>query len=137
MTEQAPRRDTLEFTQPAVGATASDTSIIGEAPYDLTVEAASYTPDANITGANSPASRTVNVVNRGTDGSGTTVVATLAFVSGVNAVAGDEKALTLSGTAANLNVDTGAIIAFESLAVTSGTGLADPGGLVQLNVSRR
>jgi hypothetical protein len=40
-------------------------------------------PDAAITGANTN-TRTISLVNKGQDGTGTTVVATLALTSGVN-----------------------------------------------------
>lgn len=135
MTEQAPKRESLSFNQPGISTPGnSDTSIIAEAPYNLTVEAVTYVPDAAITGANTN-TRLHRVVNRGADGTGSTVVASLQYNSGVNAPAGDERTITLSGTAANLNVDQGQILAFESNAV--GTGIADPGGLVQVDVSRR
>jgi len=135
MTEKAPRSDKLQYNQPAISTVGnSDTSMLGEAPYDSTVVGVSYTPDANITGANTN-TRLVRVVNRKADGSGTVVVASLQFNSGVNAPAGDEKALTLSGTASDLLLNQGDILAFESNAV--GTGIADPGGLVQVDISRR
>jgi hypothetical protein len=135
LSEKAPRTEVLEFTQPAVAATVSDTSIVGEAPYAATVTSVSYVPDASVTGAASPASRTLRVVNRGSAGSGTTEVASLALVGGVNLTAGDEKAITLSATPANLTLAAGDVLAFESNAV-GGTGLADPGGLVQIELSR-
>jgi hypothetical protein len=132
---QAPRQRTLEYSQPAISTAGnSDTSILGECPFDATVTGVSYTPDASITGANTN-TRLIRVVNRGTTGAGTTVVASLQFDSGVNATAGDERALTLSGTAANLNVAEGEILAFESNAV--GTGIADPGGFVQVVLTNR
>lgn len=135
MTETAPLSDKLQFTQPAVATVGnSDTSIIGEVPYNATVTAASFTPDGNITGANTN-TRIHRVVNRGQAGAGTTLLASLQYNSGVNATAGDELALTLTGTAADLNVTAGDVIAFESNAV--GTGIADPGGLVQVDFARR
>jgi hypothetical protein len=72
-------------------------------------------------------------VNKGQSGSGSTVVATLAMTSGVNAVAFDELAATLSSTAADKVVAAGDILAWVSTAV-GGTGLADPGGLVQIEI---
>lgn len=125
---------TIAENQPAVATAASDTNILGEVKQDGTVSGVSYTPDASITGANTN-TRQLRVVNRGQSGGGTTLVASLQFDSGVNATAGDEKALTLSGTPANLSVSAGDVLALESNAV--GTGLADPGGLLQVDIDDR
>ena len=134
MTEQAPRVETLEYNQPAISTVGnSDTSILGEAPFDGTVTEVTFTPDAAITGANTN-TRLHRVVNRGRTGTGTDVVASLQYNSGVNAAAGDEKTITLSGTAANLVVEEGEVLAFESNAVA--TGIADPGGHVTVTLSR-
>lgn len=118
-----------------VGATANGNTII-EAPFTGTVVGVTYTPVAAVTGAASTASRTISVINHAQDGSGAVSVASLALVVGVNLVAFDEKALTLSGTAANLAVNQGDILSFNSLAVTSATGLADPGGKVEITFAR-
>jgi hypothetical protein len=93
----------------------------------------SYTPNANITGVNTD-TRKIAVVNKALDGSGTTEVGALQFNSAVNATAYDEKAVTLSGTAANLVVAEGDILLFASTVV--GNGLADPGGHVILEFTR-
>lgn len=120
---------------PAVTILATTVTGVGEAPYAGTVTAVTYTADAAVTGANSPASRTVSLINKGQTGVGTTVVATLALVSGVNLVAFDEKAITLSVTAADLVIAAGDILAWSSAAV-GGTGLVDPGGLIDITISR-
>jgi hypothetical protein len=105
----------------------------GNAGETWTVTSVSYTPTADITGA-ATNNRTVQVVNAGTDGNGTTVVASLQFVSGTNASDDDETALTLSGTPANLVLSPGQILRWESNAV--GTGITDPGGLAQVVIDR-
>jgi hypothetical protein len=64
----------------------------------------------------------------------TTAVATLALTSGVNLAADRENPLTLSGTPANLTVAAGDVLEFTSVHV--GTGIADPGGLVEVEISR-
>lgn len=110
-------------------------STIVEAPYAGTVAGVTYTPIAAVTGAASPSSRTLSVVNHGQDGTGTTVVASLALVSGVNLVAYDEKVVTLSATAANLVVAAGDELEFRSAAV-GGTGLVDPGGTIEVTFER-
>lgn len=106
---------------------------IGEAEAAGTVTAVTFTPDANITGATAT-KRTITLENRGQDGSGTTVVATLDLVTGVNPVKHDEYAFTLSGTAANLNVAAGDVLVVKE-AVTS-TGTANPGGRIEVTISR-
>ncbi len=135
MTDRAPKIESLSATAPATTALVADVTMVAEAPFAGTVTEASYIPDAAVTGAASPASRTVSVINRGQAGTGTTVVATLALLGGVNLVAGDERALTLSATPANLVVAVGDVLAWSSDPV-GGTGLADPGGLVAVGLSR-
>jgi hypothetical protein len=111
------------------------TSEIVEAPFDGVVTAVTYTANAAVTGAASPASRTLSVINKGQSGVGTTVVASLALLSGVNLVAFDEKALTKSATAADLVVTAGDILEFHSAPV-GGTGLVDPGGSGSIRFER-
>jgi hypothetical protein len=106
-----------------------------EAPFTGKVAEVTYTAVAAVTGAASPASRTLSVINHGQAGAGTTVVASLALVSGVNLVAFDEKAVTLSVTAADLLVTAGDVLEFRSAAV-GGTGLVDPGGSVSVTFER-
>jgi hypothetical protein len=131
--EEAPLVKTLVGDTDAVAAGSDATVNVGRAPFSGTVTQATYAPNATLTGANTD-SRTLSIINKGQSGTGITSVATLAFTSGVNAPASDEKALTLSGTAANLNVAQGDILAFVSTHV--GAGLADPGGLVEIDITR-
>lgn len=106
-----------------------------EAPFTGKVAGVTYTATAAVTGAASPASRTLSLINRGSAGAGTTVVASLALLSGVNLVAFDEKDITLSATAADLVVTEGDILEFRSAPV-GGTGLVDPGGTVSVTFER-
>jgi hypothetical protein len=124
----------LRARVPSVAATVTRPMSSGRRTTPDASSGVSYIPEAAVTGAASPASRTFTLVNKGQDGSGSTVVATLALVGGVNLVAYDEKAITLSGTPANLVVAASDILAWTSTAVTSGTGLADPGGLVEVEI---
>jgi hypothetical protein len=127
-----PVTDYLQTTAPPVATAGNDfTHAIGTVKRAGTVTAASYIPDATITGA-ATNNRTVSIVNKGSDGLGSTVVATLNFASGVNATAADEKVLTLSATPANLVVAAGDVLAFSSGHI--GTGIADPGGLVTVSI---
>lgn len=131
----APLQRSIEADVPAVGTAGNDEdSVLGQAPFDCTVTAVQYIPESAITGA-ATNNRTLSLVNKGAAGSGTTSVATLSFGSGTDAAAYDEKALTLSGTAANLDLAAGDTLQWRSIHV--GTGIADPGGLVRVTLARR
>lgn len=133
MTDSAPLTKSIEREVAGVVLGGDATVPLGEAPFAATVTAAAYIPSATITGA-ATNNRTVSIVNRGQDGTGSTVVATLSFGSGTNANAEDETQLTLSGTAANLQLAAGDVLAFQSTHV--GTGIADPGGVAKVAFSR-
>ena len=120
---------------PASGATADLAWPVGTVDSDCTITAVSYIPAAAIAGANTD-TRTLSVQNKGAAGSGTTSVASLALASGVNAAAFDEKAITLSATAANLDATAGDVLEFLSTHAGS-SGLADPGGVVEITYSPR
>lgn len=133
MPDTSPLVQTFERIIPAT-ATASDseTDLI-VAPFAGTVSAVTYVASTAITGADTN-SRTVVVVDKGAAGSGTTIVATKAFTNAVNAAADAATTITLSGTAANLVVAAGDVLVWQSTHV--GTGLADPGGLVHIELTR-
>ena len=122
----------LQATVPNLTATTTADQVVAEARAGR-VTGVSYTPEAAITGAASPASRTFSLVNKGQAGIGTVTVASLAMVGGVNAVAFDELAITLSSTASDKAVADGDELVWVSTAV-GGTGLVDPGGLVQVEI---
>lgn len=132
---EAPRVWEEEIQLPASTILATTTESVEVADEAGALSGATYTPDAAITGAASPASRTLTIINKGQAGLGAVVMATLAFVGGVNGVAFDEKAFVLSAVAGALNVVAGDIIAVQSAPV-GGTGLADPGGHVKLTFAR-
>lgn len=134
MPDSAPLVQSAQATIPATAAAVDYDQTVAEAPFAGTVTAVTYTPEAAITGANTE-TRTFTLVNKGQAGAGTTVVATLAMTSGVNGVAFDEKALTLSVVALATVVVAGDILAFVSTHSGS-TGLADPGGRVQVEFTR-
>ena len=81
-------------------------SIVHRAAADGVVDSVTYLSDTAITGANTN-TRSVSLVNL-TQSSA--VIATLQFNRGVNTVVGTEKAITLSGTAANLNLTAGDVL---------------------------
>jgi hypothetical protein len=102
---------------------------------DITVTGARIIFNAGITGA---ATNHVafGVINEGLAGSGTTAVtAVRAYDNGVNAVAHVPENLTLSATAANLNVAAGEVLSLDR--TTPGTGLASPSGIVELTYRLR
>lgn len=133
MPDSAPLVRPLQTTVPALGAGVAGDQTIGEAPFAGTVTGASFTPEAAVTGDNTN-TRTLTVVNKGAAGAGTTVVATLAFTTGNNGVAFDEKAFTLSVVAGATTVAAGDVLAVVE--AVAGTGLANPGGLVQVEITR-
>ncbi len=100
-------------------------------PQAGTVSSVTYSTVTAITGANTN-TRSVTLVNKGQAGAGTTAIATLQFNSGVNTTASDEKAITLSATAADLVVAAGDVLQWQSTHI--GTGIADPGGLVAITI---
>lgn len=130
---QSPFARKVEHPVGAVAAGVDLLTPMGRVSYARTIQAVNYIPTAAATGANTN-SRTLNLYNRGTDGLGTTLVATLALVSGVNLVDNVAKPITLSATPANLELIANAVLEWESLHV--GTGIADPGGLVEITFAR-
>ena len=129
-----PLRRTLTVEQEPVTILATGSNTV-RCPQAGVVGRVSYTPIAAVTGAASPASRILSVINKGQTGVGTAVVASLALVGGVNLVAYDEKDITLSSTAADKVVAEGDILEYRSVAV-GGTGLVDPGGTVTIEIER-
>ena len=130
----APFVQVIERNVPAVSTAGNDDdTVLGQAPFACTVTSVQYVPEAAITGA-ATNNRTVSLVNKGQAGAGTTTVASLAFDNGVNAVANDEKTITLSVTAANLVLAAGDTLLWRSIHVA--TGITDPGGVVRVTLSR-
>lgn len=129
----APLVRSVQATIPALSAAVAGDQTVAEAPFTGTVTAVTFTPEANMTGDNTN-TRTMTLKNKGQSGSGNTTVATLAFTTGVNGTAFDEKAFTLSGTAANLNVTEGDILIVDE--TVGASGLANPGGRIEVTFSR-
>ena len=98
---------------------------VGRCRFAGYINSVELIPNWTMSGANTN-SRTYTLYNRGTSGSGTTAIATLALVSGVNLTKFQSKAITITG--ANAQVAVGDVLEWESLHV--GTGLPDPGGKV-------
>jgi len=104
-------------------------TVIGPASSAETVIGVEFIPDASQSGVTTNG-RSYTVFNRGQAGAGTTQVATLEFITGVNLVAYDAKTIPLSGTAANLELAAGDVLEFYSL--HTGTGILDPGGIIRV-----
>ena len=133
MPTSAPLVRKLQATIPALGAAVAGDQTIGEAPFACTLTSATFTPEAAITGATATA-RTFTIVNKGAAGAGTTVMATLAFIDTIDGVAFDEKAFTLSAVANATSAAEGDILAVVE--AVAGGGTANPGGLVQIELTR-
>jgi hypothetical protein len=99
--------------------------IVGRCRYKGVVNSVEFFPNWTMAGANTN-SRTYSLVNRGTSGAGSTVIATLALTSGVDLTKYAAKTITI--TAANAAVNVGDVLDWVS--EHAGTGLPDPGGLV-------
>lgn len=132
--DTAPLVRTIQAELAAVAAGADGSITVAEAPFASTVTGVTWTPPANVTGDNTE-SRHLALVNKGLDGNGATVVATLDFDTGVNAADFDEKAFVLSVVPGATTVVEGAILAVTSTH-EGATGLADPGGLIEVEFTR-
>lgn len=134
MPDSAPLTRTLEATVPAQ-ATAATTQdqVVGEAPFAGTVTAASITPEA-ASAADATNNRTWSLINKGSAGLGTTVIATHQTTTGGALVAFDEKALTLSVVANATTVAAGDILVIAE--TVTGTGQAHSGYQVAVEITR-
>lgn len=131
---QAPALRTVEANVAAVAAASDLSTVIGESPIAGVVSGVSYTPLANVTG-NDTESRALTLINKGSDGNGTTVIATLDLATGVSLTDFNEQDFTLSAVEDALNVAAGDVLGWTSVHEGS-TGLADPGGRVKVEISR-
>lgn len=108
---------------------------VWEAPYACTVTAARWIPQAAVSGANTN-NFALGLINRGQAGAGTTAVTTVkTYASGTDSVASVPESLTLSSTAADLNLAAGDQLDFAR--TVNGTGLASPHGVLVLTVRVR
>lgn len=133
MSKQVPLKRTLMILAAALATDVEGTTILGKAPFAGTITSHTFIPNAAITGA-ATNNRRLALTNRGSAGLGTTEASFLAFASGVNGVAYDEKTITLHATVVNRDVAAGDVLTIDSTA--PGTGLADPGGLHIVEITR-
>lgn len=117
----------------ALGTDVEATVPVFSAPWDAELVSCKFIPISTITGANTN-TRKHELINAGTAGSGTDVMAELQYNSGVNAAAAAKKTITNSATPANLEMSEGDVLTWKS--TTPGTGIADPGGLLEIVIQR-
>lgn len=113
----------------ATAATVSE-EVVFRAPHDLKLTAVRWIPKTAVVG-HATNYITLSVVNKGDDGTGTTVMALHAFddAGTVDDIAAyDEHAIDLSGTAANILADAGDVISVEK--EVGGTGESGDGILI-------
>ena len=123
----------MEVQDNGVAQAATDTFVVGEVRATGRVTEVTFQPEAASTGDNTN-KRVYTLVNKGAAGVGTTVIATLDLVTGVDLVAFDEKAATLSVVANATVVTEGDVLAWVS--THAATGLVDPGGVVKVTIER-
>jgi hypothetical protein len=133
---------TLFATIPAAAVGVDTETILGSisadwAPWGVQVLAVRYTPVTVVTGVNTN-TRKLEVWNRGPGGAGTGVMASKQFDSGVNAPALSDTPITVLAAGVG-TPQLPAALPGDTLTARSihvGTGIADPGGLVEVDVAR-
>lgn len=115
----------------SVVTTASALSLVDSVYEAETVSSVIYIPAAAVTGA--AAGRVFTLYNRSAAGA-TTPIASLTLVSGTDLSDNVPKTITLSTTSANLLLTAANVLEWESVA--SGSGVVDPGGIVQVATVR-
>lgn len=100
---------------------------------NYTVEGVDLAVDDDVTGDDTNY-MSLSLVNKGTDGSGTTEICAKSYTSGVDIAHFDNDDVA-SGGISNANVDAGEIIAFKKTVTAS--GFTFPGGLLTLKLKLR
>ena len=103
-------------------------------PFNCTIVDIKVVPQAAVTGDNTD-NFTLSVFNGGSGGTGTTVVASKAYTTGVDSVAKVPESLTNSGTAANLALSQDDVLIWDKTEAAS--GLATVVMLVEFTVIAR
>ena len=123
---------TMRLAAPAVSTAGNDLrTAVGRSPVAGTIVRCSYFASTTLTGAVTN-NRTISLFNGGAVGTGVVSAATKNFTNAVNATAQSDTIITLSATPANLAVVLNDVLQWDSLHV--GTGLADPGGLAEIDI---
>lgn len=128
-------KKTIEATLPAAGAAVTQDQVIGIAPMSGVISKVTLVPEAALT-ANATNFRTFRVMNKGAVGTGTTIGATFATdtVTTDDLVAFKAKDIPLSGTAANLKVAKGDVLAADETVAAS--GVAHSGYKIIVEITR-
>jgi hypothetical protein len=125
-----PGGHTQEVTTDAVAAaTATGSQTIFVADFKCKVTGVSFTGDAAVTGGTD--TKNLNVIDKGSDGSGSDEIGNLDLATGTNLVAFDEQAITITET----DLEVGDVLALEVEKVNSGADL--PRGVVKVTYEGR
>ncbi len=119
-------RVTVKLPTALATAATVDEIVAFKAPYNLTVDAVRYLPNVDLSGVTAT-EVTLAVNNRELDGAGTVEIASLSFVTAVDADAFEEKVIPVTSTVLDAEVDEGEIVTIVK-SVTS-TGLALDGSV--------
>lgn len=126
---KAPRIQVIRAHVPVTAITTNTEICLGSADDASTLLSAQYLPDGAATGDATNA-RTFTL----TDETSEDVIATLALDSAPNSLVSEVAfPFTLSVTATNLNIAAGDVITFAS--THTGTGVADPGGTLEVKLA--
>lgn len=135
MPDTAPLVNTFRIPVPPQATAATDEpTVLTTVPFDATVTRVAYIPETAMTGVNTN-NRFLRLRNRGQTGALGVTVAERELVAGQNPAAFDEYDITLSATVGNRDVAQGDVLEWFSDA--QGTGIADPGGIVVIEYTRR
>jgi hypothetical protein len=103
---------------------------IGRVAVAGSISGARYIPDSAVTGA-ATNNKTLDIVNKGTAGSGTQSTASITFGNGTNAAAFAATALTANATSTNRDVVANSVLSVKS--TVAGTGMTLPAGLIEVD----
>lgn len=122
---------TVQARIAAVSAGSTGEWAIFKAPEACEITGAYIVTDADITGADTNY-MTLSIVDKGSDGSGTTAIASLAFTSGTDATAFD--ALSLGTLGAGKTLAAGDVVSFKK--AEAGSGMNMPNLLVVIEYKK-
>lgn len=126
-------RDDAEISHIAhAAATATEILCAYRSPCRAKLNSVKWVPFAAVTGANTD-STNINIINRGTDGTGTTEIGNVDFAAGTNAAATTAKSIYAPAAGSELQMSEGSVVTatFEKV----GNGLALPAGTFVFNVT--
>lgn len=114
----------------AMAAAGTDREDVGmRVPYNMVITAVDWIPQANVT-ANGTNYTVLSLRNRKADASGAALPASRSYVA-TNSTAFVPEAMTLSGTAADLQLTAGDVLTVQM--IHAGTGVQLPGGTLRVS----